>query len=232
MTAKQTAKGALTIAPPSGKNPMKTNVFEMARYSNGTLQLLFPYIDEGSIVPTLNLLWGKPDGGYGTFIHYNTEDEVFIAFGAKGPRARHVTGLVRVGNKTHPVGGSLEDENDPDSVVLSTVTVRQPEGRGQSEAVWFLCEECKKEVLRHEFTDVPPKPGQDIGRYPVIASISGSEVAAAKFNGSEESRTCPECGHVNARFPVERWGWSAFVGQSEAVRKARDAMDDAISGVK
>ena len=211
---------------------MKTNVFNLARSSNGTLQLMFPYIDAGSIVPTVNLLWGRPDGAYGTFMHYNTEDEVFIAFGAQGTKMRAVTGIVRVGNKTHPVGGNMEDENNPESVVLSTVTVRQPEGREQSEAVWFLCEKCKKEVLRHEFTAVPPKPGEDIGPYPVIATTSESEIAAAKFNASEESRTCSACGHVNPRFPVERWGWTALVSQSAAVRLARAAMDKVISGEK
>jgi len=232
MTTKPTAKSELTIAPPGDKSPLKNNVFDLARVSNGTLQLLFPYIDEGSIVPTVNLMWGRPGGRYGTFVHSNTEDEVYIAFGAHGPSARSGTGLVRVGNKTHPVGGTMEDENDPESVVLSTVTVRQPEGRGQNESVFFLCEKCKKEVSRHDFEAVPPKPGQDIGRYPVIGSIAESEVAAAKFNASEENRTCPECGHVNERFPVERWGWSTFVGQSDAVRRARTAMDEVINREK
>ncbi len=232
MTTKPATNSELKIAPPGDKSPMKTNVFDLARSSNGMLQLMFPYIDAGSIVPTVNLHWGRPDGAYGTFVHYNTEDEVFIAFGAQGTKMRAITGIVRVGNKTHPVGRILEDENDPEAVVLSTVTVRQPEGRGQSEAVWFLCEKCKTEMAHHDFTAVPPKPGEDVGPYPVIASIGESEVAVAKFNASEESRTCPACGHVNPRFPVERWGWTAFVGQSAAVRLARAAMDEIISGEK
>lgn len=79
-------------SPRDDKPPLKNNVYEFARSLGCTLVPMFPYTDAGSIVPTVAILWGRPDGRYGSFIHQNTEDEVVILFGTNGTAARSVTG--------------------------------------------------------------------------------------------------------------------------------------------
>ena len=78
-----------TIPPPSGdKEPLKTNVYQFIQNSVTALAPLFPYYDEGSIVPCVATFRGGPGKNYGRFQHFNTVDEVVILFGAQGGRGR------------------------------------------------------------------------------------------------------------------------------------------------
>ena len=38
--------------------------------------------------------------------------------------------------------------------------------------------------------------------------------------------TCPKCGHVNERFPLELWGVDRYASQSEKVRRGRKLFED------
>jgi hypothetical protein len=211
---------------------MKVNIFEYSRYAGGSLGPLFPYLDAGSIVPAVTLVFGKPNGRYGSFIHANTQDEVVMIFGSHGVPGRQGTGIVRVGNKTHPVGRFFEDDprgpdpNDLERFALLTVTQRQAEdGQAQKESIWFLCESCKKEMLRADFDATPPprgKAAETLGAYPLFETLSRTDEATRLFNAN---LTCKRCGHENPPFPAHRWRMQDYVDQHRAVRMARGALD-------
>ena len=81
--------------PPADKEPLKTNVYRFINTSVTALAPLFPYFDEGSIVPCCAAFRGAPGMRFGRFQHFNTVDEVVIVFGASG--AQGVPGLVFIG---------------------------------------------------------------------------------------------------------------------------------------
>ena len=83
--------------PPAAadKQPLKCNVYEYARTLVSTLTPMFPYVDEGAMVPTIALFYGQPGGDYGYFEHENTFDEVAIVFGSGATTGRGKAGLVR-----------------------------------------------------------------------------------------------------------------------------------------
>jgi hypothetical protein len=65
------------IPPPREDHPpLKVNVFAAARSGNCTLAPMFPYVHAGAMVPTIALFWGRANGDYGHFEHFNTVDEV------------------------------------------------------------------------------------------------------------------------------------------------------------
>ena len=105
-----------------------------------------------AIVPTVALFWGRENGDYGYFEHYNTIDEVVIIFGADGAAGRARTGLVRVNAHTHGVGNFLPDPDDPEVFSLICITQRQSDEAKQEEAVWFKCTECQHDLGRLEFS--------------------------------------------------------------------------------
>jgi len=225
----------LDIPPPrDDRPPLKANVYEAARNMTSTLAPLFPYLHAGAVVPTVALFWGRPEGDYGLFHHFNTVDEVVIIFGADGAVGRARTGLVRVNAKTHGVGNFLPDPDDPDVFAVISITQRQSEDEPQSEAVWFQCEKCQAEIGRHEF-DWQPVVTRDqekaLGAHAPIETLVESARAAGLYNASEASRTCPECGHVNPPFPLERWGWARYAAQTEAVRRGREGLLEAARAV-
>lgn len=224
-------KGELTIpAPASGKQPVKASAYGFAQTVNGTLIPMFPYTEQGSIVPAVTLNWGRPDGDYGFFMHDNTVEEVAIVFGGSGATGRGNTGIVRLLDHVHGVGRILKDPDDPEAFTLVTITQRQSEDGPQHESVWFICENCKDEIGRNDFDSNVPKKGRQTerGKYPAFETVMRSAEVAEDFNQSEETRTCPKCGHLNAPFPVERWGWSRYVSQTLAVQRAREALDAVI----
>lgn len=214
--------------PSDDKQPLKCNVYDFGRNLVSTLTPLFPYVDEGAIVPTIALFYGGADGDYGFFLHNNTVDEVAIIFGAGGTTGRGVSGLVRVSARSHGVGNLLTDPTSPDSFSLVTVTQRQATGEVQRESVAFACEKCSADVYRLDFSTMPPKRGHQEGEMgPVghLETILGSAQAASTYNASEAARTCAKCGHVNKPFPLQRWGWQRYVDQTRIVRKARAMLE-------
>ena len=206
------------IPPPSpDRRPLKTNVFEFARNSATTLAPLFPYTDEGSIVPCISVFRGAPGRRYGRFQHFNTVDEVIMMFGMPA-------GLVFVGPKLHPVGAPFPDAEDPDAGAIALITQRQLIGKAQREEYRFLCDECDRRLSVHKFDATPAKrDGGEHDQRPFPTIIEGY-AAAIRHNESEETLVCSHCGHRNARFPVEAWGWEDYALQSEVAATARASM--------
>jgi len=190
---------------------------------------MFPYVDEGAMVPTVALFYGEPDGDYGYFEHVNTVDEIAIIFGAGETTGRGRAGLVRASTRSHGVGNLLKEPNNTDSFSVVTVTQRQSTGVGQKEAVAFTCEKCSEEVFRQEFDATPPPRGsqrQALGPVGHLHTIVGSANAVDAFNGEEKNRTCPKCDHVNKLFPLHRWGWHRYRDQTAVVREAYKSLSE------
>ena len=117
MPAKQTP-GSLTrknrvIPPPTGdKEPLKCNVYEFVRFTKTALAPMFPYFDEGSIVPcTATFRGGLRTSTMAGFQHFNTVDEILLTFGARG--SQRGGGMLRVGAKLHMVQSPLSDTANP-----------------------------------------------------------------------------------------------------------------------
>lgn len=216
--------GLFIPAPAEDKQPLKCNVYDFARNLVSTLTPMFPYVDEGSMVPTVALFYGEPDGDYGYFEHVNTVDEVAIVFGSGATTGRGKAGLVRASARSHGVGNLLSEPDSPESFSLVAVTQRQATGVPQTESVAFACSECSAEVYREDFDSTPPKRGEQRraeGAIGHLHTIFGSAETALSFNADEKNRTCPKCGHVNAPFPLRRWGWDKYRDMTHVVREAR-----------
>jgi hypothetical protein len=223
----------LTIAKPAGdKEPLKTNVYQLQQIANTTLAPLFPYVDAGSIVPATSCFEGGPGKHYGRFQHFNTVDEIALTFGARG--SRRGGGVVRVGPKLHMVQGPFQDPENPENVAIAVVTQRQsPDGK-QREEIRFVCKKCDRMIYREEIEIIVPLRGQQrkvMGPHSHFPTPSESYSSAKKFNDSDDARTCKNCGHVNAPFPIEAWGWDQYATQKRIIDRAYDAMLDA-SGTK
>jgi hypothetical protein len=225
---------ALTIPPPAeDAEPLKANIYEFSRSLTCTLAPMFPHLHAGAIVPTVALFWGRKDGDYGYFEHFNTVDEVVIIFGADGAAGRARTGLVRVNAHTHGVGNFLPDPDDPEVFSLICITQRQSEEAQQEEAVWFKCEKCQHDYGRLEFTWDPVGPDEVApthGNHAALETVVRSAQAASDFNADDASHTCPECGHVNTPFPLDRWGWDRYAAQTLAVQRAEAALKTVAAG--
>ncbi len=213
------------IPPPDGsREPMRVNLFDSMMLANTQLAPLFPYFGEGAIVPAGAIIRGGKDRDYGQFFHSNTVDEVVIAFGSAGSVTD--TGFVFVGANTHGVNSFLRNQEDPHSFNVITITQRQRVGEKQQEAVTMRCIKCKEIVAQLEFESTPPGPGES-QRGRAFSTLTYSAEAAELYNASEGSRTCKKCGTVNPRFPLERWGWSAYAEQYRTAADAREALERA-----
>lgn len=214
------------IPPPEGdKEPLKRNVYEFVQFTKTQLAPLFPYFDEGSIVPCTATFRGGPDVDYGRFQHFNTVDEVLLTFGARG--SQRGGGVLRVGAKLHMVQSPLSDTANPENLALAVITQRQSIGKPQKEEFRFVCEKCDRRLFLASFDATPAKRGsrrKASGARPVFATIPETYKAARAFNADETMRTCKHCGHENKPFPVEAWGWRHYAEQSELSEAARDAM--------
>ncbi len=222
--------------PTGDKQPLKVNIFEKMQSGNTQLMPLFPYFDAGAIVPCGAIFRGEPEAEFGHFFHWNSEDEVAVVFGAEGALLK--TGQVMALGNLHGVNSFLKDPTNPDSFLVTTITQRQSTGAAQKEALIIRCRKCNEQVLRIEYdapplaSDAPPlacspQSGETADAYPGFTTIAGSLRMAETYNASDEQRTCPNCGTVNQRFPLERWGWGAYVTQGRTVNDARRALDAA-----
>ncbi len=223
--------GKPLVMPPAAadKQPLKCNVYEYARNLVSTLTPMFPYVDEGAIVPTIALFYGQPGGDYGYFEHENTVDEIAIVFGSGGATGRGKAGLVRASARSHGVGNLLSEPESPESFSLVSVTQRQSTGVPQKEAVAFTCAECSAEIYREEYDATPPRRGAqaaEIGPVGHLHTIYGSARAALGYNADEKNRTCPECGKVNAPFPLDRWGWNRYRDMTNIIREAHRSLSE------
>src|SRR5580658_848549 len=87
------------------KEPMKVNVFEMARRGNTQLLPLFPYVGPGDIVPCSSAFKNDGSGQHriGYFVHTNCVDEVAVVMGGEGRRR---TGAWSGGPKSQAAAGT------------------------------------------------------------------------------------------------------------------------------
>lgn len=198
----------------SEKRPLHANVFERSQTANVQLVPLFPYLDDGAMVPGAALFRGDPGTDLGTFYHQNSVDEVGLCLAAQG--AWTPTGAFWVNGKVHPVGSPLADPADPSSFVLMVVTQRQPHGEA-SEGMLFRCSECRHLLFKREY-DASPVASSDEERFPIFPSQRENTVSVREFNAAH--RVCEKCGHENARFPGELWGVDEYVGRGKAANSA------------
>jgi hypothetical protein len=220
-STKSASWGALPLPPRTGaKEPLKNNIFRAMSQSNTELLPLFPYDAPGDIVPCGSSKRGGENHGY--FLHFNTVDEVVVVWGAQGGRAR--TGFVRVGVRTHGVTGPSAD--NPHEFALVCITQRQLEQGEQTEAIMFQCEKCSAQLYRYDFDAHRGQHADDNAKlyYPALGTILGSATAASNYNAREETRTCKACGHVNAPFPLDSWGWGRFVARNSITEDARRSL--------
>ena len=214
------------IPPPAGdKEPLKRNVYEFVQFTRTALAPMFPYFDEGSIVPCTATFRGGPGVDYGRFQHFNTVDEVLLTFGARG--SQRGGGMLRVGAKLHMVQSPLSDTANPDNLALAVITQRQSIGKPQKEEYRFVCEKCDRRLFLASFDATPAKRGgqrKTSGARPVFATIPETYKAARAFNADETARSCKHCGHQNKPFPIESWGWRHYAEQAELSKLAREAM--------
>ena len=206
--------------PPPDKQPLKRNIFEFLREANCTLIPMFPWFDEGAIVPAATLFEGSAEAHFGFFEHHNDVDEIFMCFASSGSRIR--PGSVRVGSRQHFVGNPFLDDSKADAFALVAIIQRQSIGKTQTERVVFRCAHCRTELLNREFDATPPPRGKQtetLGPHAVFTTLEESLATYRLFN--EHHRTCLSCGFENPRFPVERWGQDAYVHRSQSVRAAR-----------
>jgi hypothetical protein len=217
------------IPPPSrDKLPLKQNAFEFMRGANSTLIPLFPYLDEGSMLPAGTVYYGHGSTHFGQFEHWNDVDEVFIVFAAKGARFR--SGTVRVGPRQHFVGSPFMGSDEPDAMALIVITQRQSVGRPQKERVVFRCEKCRNVLLDHDFDATPPPRGRQretLGSQAPFTTLTEGVVAYERYN---ENLECSKCGHVNQPFPIPLWGNDRYSAQTRLVRWAREELARDMSG--
>jgi hypothetical protein len=200
------------------KEPLKVNVFEMARRGNTQLLPLFPYIGPGDIVPCCAVFKNDGSGQHriGYFVHTNCVDEIALVMGGEGRRR---TGDVFVGPRSHGVGG---DVTTP-FFAVSVITQRQLEQGDQPEAQIFQCEKCNTDVFKHEWGN-----GDDAALCaPLLPTVRGSLEATEAWNASAERRRCPKCAHENPPFPLQMWGWGQHVRATQITEQARKALEQA-----
>lgn len=222
----------LTIPPPLGdKEPRKTNVYDFVQFTRCALAPMFPYFDEGAIVPCSATFRGGPGVNYGRFQHFNTVDEILLTFGARG--ASRSGGLLRVGPRLHMVQSPLQNDQDPENFALAVITQRQSIGKEQKEEYRLVCEKCDRRLFMAGFDATPPKHGTQAetwGEHAPFPTIGETYEATLAFNADEDARTCKHCGHKNPPFPHEAWGWEHYVEQTEVSALAYDAMKASQSG--
>jgi hypothetical protein len=215
--------GELSIPPPrADRQPLRTNLLNAMQKSGMSLTPLFPYMHAGALIPAGTLIIGGPEADYGHFYHHNAVDEIIVAFVSDGATLR--TGQVYVGGRIHGVNSFLEDEHQPGSYALFSVTQRQLEQGEQREAMSVLCEQCRAKVFEYEYDATPPPgPAAHELDHPFEAH-RGSIDAMDAYNASEAQRTCPECGHLNREFPSHSWGWQRYATQAELMVAAKRAL--------
>jgi len=161
-------------------------------------------------------------------------NEVVVTYGAN--KAMLAPGQIFVTQQLHGVNSFLRDEKDPEAFAVMVITQHQSSSGDQSEAVIARCAKCRAELVRIEYDATPHGlPGYDAQRYgadedPVrqFATLAGS-VDFVRERNSDEGRTCAQCGHVNDRFPAERWGWERTVSQTRAASAAYHTLVEAAS---
>ena len=229
---KQAPTGAkLDIERHPTKRPLHQNVYWVARMANAQLVPIFPYLDPGSIVPCISLFYGGPGTNVGHFVHYNTVDEVVVNFGSVLSYIK--PGIARVGVKTHGVG-SFDTADPPEGMgTINVITQRHPIGEAQREAIIFICQACKHEIVKREY-DGNPHASPDSSYFrpalPTLATIIESAQTSEEYNARAEGAEvkCPKCGAANHVFPSHMWAWEEYRKRTRTTLAAIRSLADAV----
>ena len=221
----------LDIKPHPTKQPLRENVYWVARMSYAQLIPMFPYLDAGSIVPCVSVFYGGPGTNVGHFVHDNSLDEVFLNFGSVESYIK--PGFARIGTKTHGVG-SFETADPPEGMsTINVITQRHPIGEKQRESIIFMCKSCKHEIVRHDYDGNPPlAPDADYytPNLPTLATIVESSITAETYNALGPDIKCPKCGAENHNVPLRNWGWDEYRRRTRSTLRAMRSMREATAG--
>jgi 3-hydroxyanthranilate 3,4-dioxygenase len=227
--------------PPTKTEPLRVNVYEFARSATSSLNPIFPYLGPGCMVPCTTMHDPGQRGPMGYFLHENTVQEVNVCFGARSTFRR--SGAVYVGPKHHGVGRKAEqphahgvgekpsNADRADMISISVITQRQAVGIPQKEAFSLVCERCDTLLMRHDYdAHVFPDAiegawsGDSLG----LPTLSQDANAAERFNADPALRTCKSCGHLNAPFPIDYWGWQQYRRRTHIMVAVRNFMAEAV----
>jgi len=209
--------------PRADRPPLRVNVLHFMQKCNTALAPLFPYLHPGAMVPAGALIIGGPGKDYGQFYHHNSVDEVILAFVTH--EATLQTGQIYNGGRVHGVNSFLKDQTKAGSFALFTITQRQLEQGPQPEAFSMLCGACRKEIFRAEIDGASEPDALELDQ-PFLGAAILPEVLR-DYNEDPAKRTCPDCGHMNAPFPIQTWGWDQYAAQSITVAQAKRALLEA-----
>ncbi len=218
------------LKPPTGvREPIKVNIYERMAKGNAQLMPIFPYDEAGTMVPCGAMLYGGADRPHGQFFHWNTVSEVLVAWGTND--AMIPSGSIMATQPLHGVNSFLKDEKDPNAYALATITQRQSAEVGQRERLAAKCQNCKKDLVVHEYgappAGAPDHDAERFGHADDIVRQFPTQVAGVEFTdmrNSDEGRTCDECGFVNPAFPTNPWGWDRLVNQTRVANAAFHAL--------
>src|SRR2546430_15994745 len=154
------------IAPEAGhvprqsaphKRPMKVNVLELITKNIGTLQLvpIFPYLDDGAIVPCLSISKGGSDLEPFQFFHANVVAESILCLAEQGATMK--TAQLMKTPPVHGVNAFLKKPADPESFYVVLVTIRMMSEAVQQEGFIIRCAKGNAIVYQRDF-DVKQRP--------------------------------------------------------------------------
>jgi hypothetical protein len=219
MTSKTTVPGEVwfgqSLVP--GKTPLKKNLFEEVIHATGTLELVpvFPYLDNGAIVPCLSVSLGKAGTQRFQFFHDNVVPEVLLCLAEKQGALK--AGQMMVLPNLHGVNNFLKDLQNGSAYFVVLITIRMNHQDEQREGFLIRCEQCN-ELLYQRYQNI--KRGPERPYYPEFYALAFYADAVDEFNASD--RICPKCGHVQPPFPVDQMGWRRYAMQVRVANQARE----------
>ena len=197
------------------KRPIKKNLFEEVIHATGDLELVpvFPYLDDGAIVPCLSIAMGGEHVKKFQFFHANDVPEVMICLSEQNSALR--AGTLMSFPDLHGVNNFLKDVADDDAYMIVLIAIRMRAGE-QVEGFELRCDECNEPIYR---LDRDIKQGPERPYYPEFHALRLYADAVDEFNASD--RKCSKCGHVQEPFPQDQLGWKRYARQVDLANRAR-----------
>ena len=216
--------GHVPRQPAPHKRPMKVNVFELITKNIGTLQLvpIFPYLDDGAIVPCLSISKGGSDLEPFQFFHANVVAESILCLAEQGATMK--TAQLMKTPPVHGVNAFLKKPADPESFYVVLVTIRMMSEAVQQEGFIIRCAKCNAIVYQRDF-DV--KQGPSWKYYPEFYALRYYAECCEEFNADEAKRTCPKCAVVQRPFPIKQMGWRLYADNVEVANRGRETLERA-----
>ncbi len=207
-----------------GKRPVKKNLFEEVIHATGTLELVpvFPYLDDGAIVPCLSVSIGGAHAKKFQFFHENVVPEVLLCLAGEDSALQ--AGQMMVLPNMHGVNNFLKDLANERAYMVVLITIRMNSHDNQNEGFVIRCEQCNEVVYQRE-TNI--KRGPERPYYPEFHALGFYADTIDAFNAS--ARACPKCGHVQAPFPAEQVGWRRYAQQVAVANRARTASEQRVA---